>query len=167
MMKKRYSGSMTVEMALLFPLIFLLFIFVLRCLFHLGGRLIVRSLCGRCVMICQELARQEEEEWEQTAAQAAQQYVNQSGMPVRLDCVTVSKEEQLFFTRVIVKVSARHVLWGERAFDEVSTGYIIKGAHLRNLTDFAWESCEQIPGIGGLIQEYQQRLREFKNTLTG
>lgn len=167
MMKMKYSGSMTVEMALLFPLIFLLFIFVLRCLFYLGGRLIVRSMCGRCVMICQELARQGEEGWEQTAEQAARRYVNRSGMPVRLDGVSVSKEEQLFFTRVIVKVSARHVLWGEKTFDEVSSGYIIKGASMRNLADFAWESCEQIPGIGRLIQEYQQKLDKLKNTLSG
>lgn len=162
-----YKGNLTVEMALLFPLLFLLFIGVLRCLFHLGGRLIIQSVCGRCVIIGQEFDRQGEESWQQEAGRAAGQYVNRSAMPVGMKALTVNQDAGIFFRKCSVQISAYHQIWGKAQFEEAAAGYIVNGASLRNIADFTWEAAERIPGIGNVIQEYEQKLDDFKKALSG
>lgn len=165
MQKEVYEGRMVVETAILFPLLFLLWMCMLYMLFRMGSQAVGETVSNRCVMICKELGLEQRSEWQSIAQNAAEQYIEKSGMPVELKQLTVEVEEKLLFHRIQVEVVLEYSAWVNEEWVFSKTGYEMGNTSLRNLMDFIWETGEELPVVGQMIREYKDKLSQVREQL--
>ena len=165
MQERSYVGRMVVETAILFPLLFLLWMCMLYHLFRLGSQTVGETVSGRCVMICQELGIDQRSQWQKTVEKVAREYIEKSGMPIALKQVSVDVEEGVLFDRITIEMILEYSVWKTEEWTFTKSGYEMQNISLRNLMDFLWETGEELPVIGPMIQEYKAQLEQIKGKL--
>ena len=106
-MKKDCAGEMVLEMAILFPILFLLWMGLLYVLIEIAEKGMTEAICTRSVMMCREL---DGEGLRSTVEKLAQQYCSSSGLPIRYVRAEVSVQEEVFHTQITVSLETENFL---------------------------------------------------------
>ena len=81
---------MVLEMAILFPILFLLWMGLLYVLVEIAEKGMTEAICNRSIMMCREL---EQENLQSAVENLARQYCSGSGLPIRFVRAEVSVQE--------------------------------------------------------------------------
>ena len=162
-MKKGCAGEMVLEMAILFPILFLLWMGLLYVLIEIAEKGMTEAICTRSVMMCREL---DGEGLRSTVEKLAQQYCSSSGLPIRYVRAEVSVQEEVFHTQITVSLETENLLWRHKSFYTAHTAYMTGNADLRNRMDFIWEAGEKLPILGDVLRKYQEELARIKEQLS-
>ena len=162
-MKKGCAGEMVLEMAILFPILFLLWMGLLYVLVEIAEKGMTEAICNRSIMMCREL---EQENLQSAVEKLAQQYCSSSGLPIRFVRAEVSVQEEVFHTQITVSLETENLLWRHRSFYTAHTAYITGNADLRNRMDLIWEAGEKLPIVGDALRKYQEQLARIKEQLS-
>ncbi len=162
-MRKGCAGEMVLEMAILFPVLFLLWMGLLYVLIEIAEKGMTEAICNQSVMMCRELERGD---MQSAVEKLAQQYCSGSGLPIRFVRAEVSVQEEVFHTRITVSLETENLLWRHKSFYTAHTAYRTGNADLRNRMDLIWEAGEKLPIVGDVLRKYQEELARIKEQLS-
>ena len=154
---------MVLEMAILFPILFLLWMGLLYVLVEIAEKGMTEAICNRSIMMCREL---EQENLQSAVENLARLYCSGSGLQIRFFRAEVSVQEEVFHTQITVSLETENLLWRHRSFYTAHTAYITGNADLRNRMDLIWEAGEKLPIVGDALRKYQEQLARIKEQLS-
>lgn len=155
------SGSITVEMSLLFPSLFLLWILILWNLFGLYARCLTETAVDRMVFLIQTDPLQ----GEQRGIQEVQRIAGKSGLGIKIDSCELYRDRTLFYTGYRAELQLSHDLWGVRRLHAERSIFSVQGAEVRNALDLIWAIGEELPGTGNVIREYKMKIARLRDEI--
>ncbi|MBQ7065013.1 MAG: hypothetical protein IJM90_09010 [Firmicutes bacterium] len=163
-LSREWEGRLTIEIAILLPVLFLLMIWLLRVLFDWGTQAVVDGIGHRLVLLCQSKSG---EDWQEEAYREAYSCVESNGLANRLEFLDIHREDHLLYATVSVELEIRHFIWGSRKFASEEKAVLFQNASTRQRMDFIWEAGELLPGIGPALRAYQEKLMEWEAGMSG
>jgi hypothetical protein len=133
------KGSLTVELSLLFPLLFISFILVLQGSLYVFYRLYTQCLAEQSFMVCEEQRRSGETP--ETSMQRAKEYLLErtAALPVQIEAANWHKEEAWFKESYTIKLELRYRFLISLPWTVQSKDSQINPVRFKNRVDFLWE----------------------------
>lgn len=157
--KKTYQGSMTVEMAALFPLVFFLLMLLLRMWFWTMSVLLLQTVQERSGMIWQETGTEE------GLSSFVRARYQESPLPSSYRDSSCVSENTLWGERVQINIRSEFALWTRKVLSSSRSVRRIRRASFRDRLDLAWELGEELPVVGDQMRKYEEKLEEIRKKL--
>lgn len=141
------KASFSVEAALLFPLLFLLWMCVLYCAFSLYAQLVGQAAASRTYA-------------------GAKQLMTQTGLSLSLERYDVSEKNLGVYTERTTTVEVSHRMWGTHSHAAQRTRKHFGNASFRTKVDFLTSIGEEIPVVDDLVMKWREHLRILKESMS-
>ena len=130
-MKRKAKASLTVETAMLFPIVFLLLLAVMQCALFLVYETYVKALCDQGVILCQSwYARGETLD---TCVEEAKSYLSKQlhSCPWGEPSIYVHGEETIFTRTISLAVEGDYALLFPMRVEAITSGFLSGQRHIR------------------------------------
>ena len=161
-MKRKAKASLTVETAMLFPIVFLLLLAVMQCALFLVYETYVKALCDQGVILCQSwYARGETLD---TCVEEAKSYLSKQlhSCPWGEPSIYVHGEETIFTRTISLAVEGDYALLFPMRVEAITSGFLERPAAYKETMDLIWEAASLLPPIQDGLDAYENKLNEWK-----
>ena len=144
-MKRKAKASLTVETAMLFPIVFLLLLAVMQCALFLVYETYVKALCDQGVILCQSwYARGETLD---TCVEEAKSYLSKQlhSCPWGEPSIYVHGEETIFTRTISLAVEGDYALLFPMRVEAITSGFLERPAAYKETMDLIWEAASLLP----------------------
>lgn len=160
-MKGRLSGSLTVEVVLLFPVIFLLFVAMLQCGLHFTYRIWGKSLCDQGVLLYQQSVGRGKDP--QQAVEEVQKYLEEKmeKAGLREVSITVTERNMYLYRKITVEARAEYSFVYKATIVNTGAGEYRRQRMIRDTIEVIAEAIKRIPGFSQKINQYKEKIGEW------
>lgn len=133
------KGSLTVELSLLFPIIFLVLIILMQCGLYFSYRIYTQCRVQQSLMLCAEQRKQGANP--DAAVGNAKQYLEEAlkGLPVEAEFIDWNQTNRWMKEEYEVTLQARYSFIISLSWTVKQKKVWINPVNLRNRVDFIWE----------------------------
>ena len=165
-MKTRVRASMTVEISMLFPIVFLLIMAVLQCALYLVYEIYAKALCDKGAILGQYWYTQGETA--ETCTEKVKAYMTEQlqNNPLRNPQAHAEIEETLFRKTISLAVESEYTLLFPMQVDAVTFGNLVKPASYKETMDLIWEAAALLPPVHELLAAYEDKLEAWKGRIS-
>ena len=137
------KGSLTVELAIIFPIIFLILVVLMQCGLYFSYRLFTWNAMNQSMLVCMQ-ARNDGEPPE-TAVGYAEKYLEEelAKLPIQVTELDWQSSSGWLEEEYGVKISARYSLIFSLSWSAGQTSKRVNPVEFRNRLDFIWEKARQ------------------------
>lgn len=160
------EGGLSVEAALVFPVLFLLWCALLSCLFSLYARGLAESICSSALDIGRRDSFQTEQ-WTADAQAEAERILRYNGIGAQLNHISLRYEDRIFYHDAAVELVLSHHIWGNHYYGTQRREFRVDGAYSRNLINLLCEIGDSIPGIQDGMKQYKEMMRHAETAISG
>ena len=157
---------MTVEISMLFPIVFLLIMAILQCALYLVYEVYTKALCDKGTILGQYWYTQGETA--ETCMEKVKAYTTEQLQrnPLRNPQVYVEIEEALFRKTISLGVESEYSLLFPMRVEAVSLGNLVKPASYKETMDLIWEAAALLPPVHELLASYEDKLEAWKGRIS-
>lgn len=165
-MKRGIKGSLTVEAVMLFPLIFILLVWLLQCGFYYVFSVSVKCWCDQGILVYQEALDQGAKA--QEAVDSAGKYVEKRLKEAGLKKVHVLVRDQgrWLYKEVHIEAEGEYRFLFASMIQASSEGEWREARTLRDTVEVLREISLRIPGIGGFWKKYEEMMDQCVDGLS-
>lgn len=165
--ERRYTGSFTVEAAVLVPLLVLLFLLILYELVNLGERTAAECFSSRLLLSAGQCGRGQNDYTEDEMSTRADMILDDWWFCRAVTAESTRTDHFLYYTDT-ADVSYLPRFSGRGRTELVRTAdHFASPAVFRNRVDFIWEMADRIPAVRDMSRRIKERLADLKRRMTG
>lgn len=142
------KGSFTVELSLLFPLIFVILLALMQCGLYFTYRIYTVNAMEQSLMVCEEERKGGKTPEEAAASGEEYLYGQLERLPIELTAAEYTQSTGWLKEEYEVKISAKYTFIISLSWSAVRKEKVINPVQLRNRLDFIWEKGQQYMGMG-------------------
>lgn len=134
------KGSLTVELSLLFPLLFIIFMFILQCSLYLFYRLYTQCLVQQSFMVCIEQRKAGESP--ELSMEGAREYLLEktAALPLRIEKESWNQEDAWFKESYEVEIVLQYMALIPLSWTVQGKTVWSDPLQFKNRVDFLWET---------------------------
>ena len=160
------KASLTVETAMLFPIVFLLLLAVMQCALFLVYETYVKALCDQGAILCQSwYVRGETVD---TCVEEAKSYLSKQlhNSPWGEPLIHVHSEETILTRTISLAVEGDYALLFPMHIEAIATSFLERPAAYKETMDLIWEAASRLPPVHNVLDAYENKLNEWKGRIT-